>query len=201
MDYQRVLRDMMLAGGFNQADLGKRLGVTQPTVSRWLAGTQRPEIDQHQRIADQAVKLGLDGIETMDVEEPADSDAEAPTVPVKGYVRAGSVAQYLPLADDELDRVPAPPGSTDKTIALEIRGTSLGELFDRWLVFYDEVRSPVTSDLIGKTCVVGLPDGRVLVKKLARAREGRYDLLSNTEPPIPNVVVEWAARVKHMGQR
>ncbi|ACI92681.1 putative phage repressor [Afipia carboxidovorans OM5] len=72
-------------------------------------------------------------------------------------------------------------------------------MFDRWLVYYDDVRSPVTHDLIGRLCVVGLNDDRILVKKIKRAKtEGRFDLLSETEPPIEGVQVEWAARVKQL---
>ncbi len=86
-------------------------------------------------------------------------------------------------------------------MAVEIRGNSLGELFDRWLVFYDDVRRPVTEDLIGKLCVVGLADGRVLIKKIGRSTNGLYDLLSEKEPPIENAVIEWAARVNAMAPR
>lgn len=202
MDYPTVLRDMMKTGRLNQAQLAKRLRVTQPTVSRWVGGTQRPEIDQHQRIAKEAQRLGLDRmIEELEAAGVEDEEQPKPTVPVKGYVSAGAAAHYLPLSNNELDWVDAPKDATEKTIALEIRGDSLGALFDRWLVFYDEVRSPVTSDLIGKTCVVGLADGRILVKKLKRARDDLYDLFSNTEEPIKGVVVEWAAEVRHMGPR
>ena len=128
-------------------------------------------------------------------------DPENTTVPVKGYVAAGALAHFLPLDETEFDRVEAPQGATPETVALEIRGESLGALFDRWLVFFDQVRSPVTPDLIGKLCVVGLADGRVVVKKLKRAGDGLFDLLSNTEEPVRGVAVEWAARVKTMAPR
>lgn len=121
-------------------------------------------------------------------------------IPIKGWVGASSQAQYYP-EETHFDDAPMIRDATKDTIALEIRGTSLGELFDRWVVYFDQVRSPVTPDLIGRTCVVGLPDGRVLVKKLKRAKDGLYDLLSNTEEPIRGVTVDWAARVKHMGPR
>jgi len=153
----------------------------------------------------------LNGSGSADVDEVdgshIESDAimlaggEHATVPVAGYVSAGAQAVFIPLPAGELDRVAAPPNATAQTIALEIRGESLGEMFDRWLVFYDEVRSPITPDMIGKVCVVGLPDGRILVKKVKRARDGLYDLLSSNEEPLRNVVIDWAARVTHMGPR
>lgn len=122
-------------------------------------------------------------------------------VPVVGYVGAGAEA-FFDLGQGPFDEVEAPEGATDDTVAVEIRGTSLGELFDRWLIFYDQRREPVTSDLVGKLCVIGLDDQRVLVKKLKRGqRRGKYDLISNTEPPIYDATVVWAARVKQMVPR
>lgn len=123
------------------------------------------------------------------------------TVPLVGYVAAGAVTRFF---DDqgEIDEVDAPDGSTSDTVAVEIRGDSLGSIFDRWLVFYDEVRSPITNDLIGKLCVVGLADGRIMVKKVQRSKtQGYYHLLSNTEEPILDAVIDWAAKVKNMVPR
>jgi hypothetical protein len=142
-------------------------------------------------------------------EEHRPFEAEAPdeaghlsTVKVVGYVGAGAETHYYAVAQGDLDEVPAPEGSIGATVAVEIRGDSLGSLFDRWLVFYDEVRSPVTPDLIGKLCVVGLADDRVLIKKMRQgSREGLYRLLSEREPPIEDVAVEWAAKVKNMVPR
>jgi hypothetical protein len=36
--------------------------------------------------------------------------------------------------------------STDSTVAVEIRGESLGSFFDRWIVFYHDVRRLVRAD-------------------------------------------------------
>jgi len=133
-----------------------------------------------------------------------DSDviqAASEMVPIVGYVGAGAEA-FFEAGQGPFDEVEAPEGATADTVAVEIRGTSLGELFDRWLIFYDERREPVTTELIGKLCVVGLDDERVVVKKLKRGqRKGKYDLHSNTEPPIYDATVLWAARVKQMVPR
>ncbi len=132
-------------------------------------------------------------------DEEADSRGRG-AVPLVGYVGAGATAHFVPAG--ELGEVDAPDGSTGSTVAVEIRGDSLGPLFDRWLVFYDDVRRPVTTDLVGRLCVVGLEDGRVLIKKLKRSKSrGLYHLLSQTEDPILDVAVEWAARVKQMVPR
>jgi phage repressor protein C with HTH and peptisase S24 domain len=121
-------------------------------------------------------------------------------VPLVGYVGAGATANFLPAGD--LGEVEAALGSSQMTVAVEIRGDSLGPLFDRWLVFYDDVRRPVTNDLIGHLCIVGIEDGRVLIKKLKRSKSrGLFHLLSQTEDPILDVKVDWAAKVKEMRPR
>lgn len=130
-------------------------------------------------------------------------DNPQPSVRLVGYVGAGAEAHYYAVAQGDLDNVDAPEGSTADTVAVEIRGESLGPLFDHWLVYYDEVRRPVSSDLIGALCVVGLADDRILIKKLRPGtKKGRYRLTSTPpEPPIENADVQWAAKVKRMAPR
>lgn|GEM_PF-531289 len=134
---------------------------------------------------------------------PAEQRASGPRkVRVVGYVGAGSVAHYYALADDDYEEVDAPDGATEQTVAVEIRGKSFGPLLDSWLVYYDDVRSPVTEDLFNQVCVVGLNDDRILIKKIRRERDGSYTLLSNSnEPPIKNAEIEWAALVTDMKPR
>lgn len=127
---------------------------------------------------------------------------QARGVRVIGYVGAGAAAHRYDLEASDLDEVPPPLGSGDKTVAVEIRGDSLGANFDRWLAFYDDVRSPVTQDLIGRLCVVGLDDDRVLIKKILAGRlPGTFDLISERGEPIRAVRIKWAARVKNMTPR
>lgn len=122
--------------------------------------------------------------------------------PLVGHVGAGAQAVLFSEGQGPFGEVPAPPNATEKTVAVEIRGTSLGELFDTWLVFYDEVRDPPGGKQVGKLCVCGLADGRILVKKLQRGHlPGFWNLISNTEPPIYDVIVEWAAVVTSMTPR
>ncbi|CAN7306025.1 XRE family transcriptional regulator [Phenylobacterium sp. LjRoot164] len=133
---------------------------------------------------------------------PATDDRIRRTVPVVGFVGAGSAAHFYGTGDGELDRVEAPDYATENTVAAEIRGESLGPLLERWLVFWDEVRTPVTPDLLGELCVVGLPDDRILVKQLrATSTPNHFHLISNNEAPMFDVEVLWAAKVKGMQPR
>lgn len=184
----RTLRRQLESGRQSgvRSDTLEKLAKGLETTTQWLLREEGPE--------NVAEPVHLDSEQVL-----ADSDPTM-TVPVAGFVSAGAQVVLLPLAAGELDRVPAPAGSTDSTQCLEIRGDSLGELFDRWLVFYNDVRSPVTPDLIGKLCVAGLADDRVVVKKIKRV-DGHYALFSNTEPPILGVTIMWAAKVIDMRPR
>lgn len=124
------------------------------------------------------------------------------SVPLVGHVGAGAAAVLFSDGQGPFDEVDAPDNANDSTVAVEVRGESLGALFDRWLVYYDDVRDPPGGDQIGQLCVCGLADGRILVKKLKRGQvDGTFTLISNVEPPIYDVYVDWAARVKAMQPR
>jgi hypothetical protein len=184
-----------MAGKFSQAELARQLSerlgrsIDRAAVNKMVKGTRELSADELLAISD------ITGA-------PIPQKPPQPLVRVVGYVGAGSEAHYYADGQGSTDFIAAPEGFGEHTAAVEIRGDSLGPLFDRWLVFYDDVRSPVTPDLIGELCVVGLPDGRILIKKLKKSRaRGLYHLLSQTEDPILDVTVEWAAKVKHLVPR
>jgi len=171
-----------------QTGLAQALGITQPQISRILAYERKIKLSEIPKIA-----------AYLESQPP---DRAHLTVPVVGEVGAGDAAHFYAKAQGPFGDAPAPEGATDDTVALEVRGESLGSFFDDWLVYYDEVRRPVTPDLHGRLCVVGLDDDRVLIKKIkASPDKRRFHLLSLTEDPILDVVVVWAARVKHMAPK
>jgi transcriptional regulator with XRE-family HTH domain len=125
-------------------------------------------------------------------------------IPVVGYVAAGAQATFFGDGQGALGEAPVVEGATEKTVAVEVRGDSLGSFFDNALVYYDDVRSEVSADMVNKLCIVGLPDGRVLVKRLERSksrRRGLWNLFGQFGDPIYDVPIEWAARVKNMVPR
>jgi transcriptional regulator with XRE-family HTH domain len=196
-DYSRManetLRAARKAKKLTLEALAADIGISVSQLSRIERGEREARFAEVQKIAE---RLGLG------VADLVDGADEGDTVPVVGYVGAGAEMSFFAEGQGEIDRVKAPEGSTKKTVATIIRGTSLGELFDRWLVYYDQIRTPPTSDMIGTLCVVGLADGRTLVKKLQRGQmEDTYTLISNTEPPIYDAEVDWAARVNQMSPR
>lgn len=207
VDVPAILRKMLEIVPGKQAGLAERLSwkgrngrkIDQPQISRWLKG-QQPERKSYDRIVEVATELGV--LTDMRSEDVAASlpDDRARTVKLKGYVGASGEAFFYRLASDDLEEVKAPEYATDQTVAVEVRGKSLGALLEGWLVFYDDVRSPVTEDLIGALCVVGLADDRIVVKRIERDDRGRWRLVSNTpgEDAIENAQIEWAAEAKGM---
>lgn len=187
MDYQWI-EDGLKKPGKTKKGLAAALGRFPSAISDLLNHRRRLRADEIEKVA-----------AYLEVPVPVGGPKLAPLV---GYVGAGAEAHLFEAGQGPFDEVEAPDGSTDKTVAVEIRGESLGSFFDRWLVFYDDVRDPPSGDMIGKLCVCGLPDGRVLIKKLTRSREkGLFVLHSQFEPPIYDVGVDWAARVKSMAPR
>ncbi|WP_398469602.1 phage repressor protein [Tardiphaga sp.] len=174
--------------GVNAATLAQLAPVLKTTMV-WLAegiGPEEPDLD----------------LRSEDVAASLDKPNSTRTVRIKGYVGAGSEAHFYKLADESFEVVEPPAGSSDQTIAVQIKGKSWGPRMDGWLVFYDDVRSPVTEDLYGQPCVVGLADDRILLKTIKRERDGSFTLQSNSdEPDIKNAEVEWAAKVIGMRPR
>ena len=180
------------------------LGVKEPTYGQHENGTRgykRDSADQYARKFHVSLEWLLTGKGSRERRPLRADPGETRYVNLVGYVGAGAETHFF-ANEEPLDEVPAPTGSTDSTVAVEIRGDSLGSFFDRWLVFYDDVRRPVDTSLINKLCVVGLDDGRILIKKVQRSKaRGLFHLLSQTEDPILDVAIEWAAKVKNMVPR
>lgn len=199
-DIPELLKKMMEVIPGKQAGLAKRLGgkISQSVISRWLDGVE-PKGKNYERIIGVAHETGIIGdIRSEDVAASLDKPPRH-MVKVKGYVGAGSQAHYYAVDPGDLGEIEGDDKTTDQTLALVIIGKSLGKFFDHWYVFYDDVRSPITEDLIGELCVVGLADDRVLIKKIRRNGTA-FDLISNaeSEAPIKNVKIEWAAKVKNI---
>ena len=179
-----------------RSGLAKALGRSPSAVTDLLNGTRRLRAEE---IAIAAEYLGVEPPRLV-----GGGRASHPMgrVPLVGYVGAGAIAHFYADGQGSFDEVPAPDAASPSTVAVQIRGHSLGALFDNWLVFYDDVRDSPDEMLIGRMCVCGLSDGRVLVKALKRGQvPGLWTLLSNTEPPIYDVALDWAALVREMRPR
>jgi|SRR3569832_14057 len=182
-----ILEKIQQQTGWNQSELAKRLKVTQPTVSRWYKGS-KPDLEQRDGILVLAKKLGI---------VPDARDFGDTMVPIVGFVGAGGTIVYSegqgPFGEAQMP----PKNGTETTVAVVVRGDSMaGQLEDGWLVYYDNRRSAPTEELVGRLCVVGLTDGRILIKKLLPGRQnGKYDLYSTNAAPMLDQQIDWAAKV------
>jgi transcriptional regulator with XRE-family HTH domain len=148
--------------GLTKTAFAARIGVSQPTVTRWELNQDVPEERHLQRLA---TTIGISVSELRygrtGLSEPA---------PVVGYV--GPEAVVVPLqperAEAELEQVTTLPGLHDPDIlALRVRGNEVHPVLrDGWLVFYRRPQGGVPDDCIGQACVVRLADGRLLLREV-----------------------------------
>lgn len=191
------IRLMRKRSGLKQEQLATSLGVSQSTISKWEKNVQEPEREALIRMSNY---FGKD-LHTMLIELGLDGDAPptAAMVPVIGYVGAGSEAHFYAEAQGPFDEVSMPTWGNPLTVAVELRGNSLGPILNGWIAYFDRRQDPPTDELLGQLCVVELVNGQVLVKVLQRGRlPGRFDLHSQTEGPMLDQEVVWAARVTGM---
>ena len=184
--FESPLRSARKAKKLSMRVLGELAGTTAQQIERLEKGQRKLTKEWAEKLAPH-----------LDM-EASDLLFQRETVPLVGYVSAGSSIAFL-WDEGQLsyESVPAPKNVGTQTYAVEIRGDSLGPSFDGWLAYYDDYRDAVTPDLVGKLCIVGLTDGRVVIKTLRRGeRPGRYDLFGNNDSrPIYDAEVKWAAPV------
>ncbi|RAI33737.1 hypothetical protein CH340_11355 [Rhodoplanes serenus] len=198
---QRLSQARQRAGFESATDAARRFHWNENTYRSHENGARDVSRKAAERYG-KAFKVSSGWILYGEGEGIAPESGKVASVPLVGYVGAGAEAHLFGEAQGPFDEVDAPDDATEETVAVEIRGESLGSFFDQWLVFYDDVKSPMHQSLVGKLCVVGLVDGRILIKKVKRGeRRGLYTLLSQFEPPIYDVQIEWAAKVKTMRPR
>lgn len=204
MDIPSVLKAIARAAKVKQTGLGDLIGVSQPQISRYMKGS-KPGKDAYDKIMDAARRYGVlsDDLGSEDVAAGLSRGRDpARRLRVKGSVGAGGQALLYSEGQGDHGSIPAADNDPPGAVAALIVGTSLGLFFDGWYAIYDNVRDPLTDDLIGKLCIVGLEDGRVLIKKVVRNGR-RLDLLSNKEdePAIEDARIAWAAKVTDVRQK
>ena len=190
------IRAGLVRTGKTRSGLARALGRSPSAVTDLLNGHRRLRADEIAIVAEYL------GVEPPRLVGGGRGSAAAPKAPLVGYVGAGAIAHFYADGQGPFDEVDAPIDARPATVAVQIRGHSLGALFDNWLVFYDDIRDPPDDSLVGRMCVCGLSDGRVLIKALKRSpNPGLWHLLSNTETPIYDVGLQWAAPVREMRPR
>lgn len=180
-NFPNGLKAAMQAKDIGPTELARLSGTSKQNIDRWAAGKYQLRRHHAEMLAPH-----------LDVDPKSlifhDTSRRTTPVPVIGYVAAGD---RLTPTGAELGFVEPPSWATGKTVAVEIRGDSLGPFLDGWLAFYDEVRRPLTDDLAGQLCVIGLADDRVVIKRPKRTRKA-WLLLSQNGDPITDRRRWWA---------
>jgi repressor LexA len=188
MDVNATLRGIMQARGWNQDELSDRLGTTQATVSRWLAGAE-PKGRNMERIRELALESGV-------IERARVASNRAPLM---GRVGAGAEidVEFEQAPADGYDTVELPFAFPDPIVAFEVEGDSMLPAYEPGEVIVclrDQVRS--TDHYIGQRVVVRTSTGERYIKRLARGRSrGTYDLESWNARTIEDVRVEWVGEI------
>jgi hypothetical protein len=160
--------------------LAKLLGIAPSKVSKMRYGLRAPQA-RELRI----IEAYFGEPAPIDVGEAMTASLVPMRVRVIGNLIGGS---RVVLLDGRLDEIVVPEPVPLATMAIEIRGEALGGLFDRWLLIYDDIRVPPSTDLRGSLCVIGLKDETV-VKKLQNIA------MLDGKPIL------WAAPVKQLVQK
>jgi transcriptional regulator with XRE-family HTH domain len=130
--------------------------------------------------------------------EPGAGSGSQNWAPVIGRVGAdpeGVVLFATGQGSGEL--VPIPPGGTDRAAALLVVGHSMPGLADNGgLIYFEDQRTPPTTDMLGHVVVVETDTDEVLVKRLLRgSKAGLYDLESIAGPTRRDAKLRWAAHI------
>lgn len=178
-------------GYTSAAEAARALGVPYGTYSgheSGLRGIKRKDVKRYAEF----FRVPVAWLETG---EGSPAALSVPIVGVAGASADGAISYEFDAG--ELGEAPMMPGASPRSVAVEVSGDSLrGIAEDGWLVYYDERREPLTEDLFGLLCVVGLEDGRTLIKTPYAGRApGLFDLESTNAPTLRDVAVSWAARV------
>jgi hypothetical protein len=83
----------------------------------------------------------------------------------RGLSRAGAQVHFYAVAPEDLEEIELPLFAMESMVAIEIRGSALAAGFNRWIL-YENTDQPATEEILGKLCVLGLHDGRIVVRHL-----------------------------------
>lgn len=186
MSHGPEIKASRLRHGWSQENLAKMVGTKQQTIDR----IEKGKILHSRWMPALLQVLGL---------EPEDEHHSANhQVPVVGYVGAGEIIYGIDdhAKGEGMGQIDVPSGIMSMgMVALIVRGDSMLPVYRNGdVVFYDRQFRGNLDNLIGKTCVVRLMDGRTLLKDIHKAGHLMYTLVSHNAYPITEPI-DWASPV------
>lgn len=190
--FAKWLDEGLRVPGKSNTKLAAILSIDQSRVSEMRNDKRDPQAEELKPISEYLGKPLPPGFVPKDTKQTH----------VVGYVGAGAETHYYSDADSPGETVPTPVGASAQTVAVEIRGTSLGLFFDRWLVYYEDEKRGPSPDMYRRLCIVWLENDKVLIKRvLPGTKKGFYHLQSLTEGIIEDQVIRAWAEVTAMTPR
>jgi transcriptional regulator with XRE-family HTH domain len=160
-----AFEDMLKARGATKTDLGRALGIDQPTVTRLLRGErllqvgELPDLCNFFQIPPEAA-LELFGVvwTAQGITSLGSKRQEAESVPVVGWVDGAFQVHEEGLRGDKLVHYPLPDRQGIRALRYQTRGSAFAA-FDGWVVFFRAIETTggrVNPEVIGKYCVVAV---------------------------------------------
>ncbi|MGN8023018.1 LexA family transcriptional regulator [Phyllobacterium sp. 22229] len=181
------LRRILSANNWTQIELSERLGVSQPTVSRWFSGSEPTGArrDQINELYEQAAGASHDIV-------PGQS-----MIKLVGYLGAGAVVEpdYEQIPPEGLDQIEVPFPLPAEMIAFKVRGDSMLPVYKEGavIIVYKDQKKPLES-FYGEEAAVLTNDGRRFIKTIMRGPVG-VSLFSWNASPIEDVHLEWIGEI------
>ena len=180
-------RAAMKKGGWSMKALSLEAGMGETFVRDILDRGAVPKIDSLKSVAN----ILNTTVGYLIGEEPG-------VTSVVGRVGADTSGEIVyGTGDGGFGDVIIPPGAGPESVAVEVHGYSMGTFVDGDLIFYSDQKLAPSDEMLGDMVVVGLSDGRALLKRLTRgSRPGLYDLESLNGPTMRDQEVIWAADIE-----
>lgn len=128
MEISAIIQQLVAAFGSKQDELAKALGVTQPTVSRWIKGSD-PKGRTRDRILDLARRHGLVPDPSAAQSRKSAGAAKFASVPVVSWVSAGQLADTGGDTHiQEAQRIAVSGLGDGDFFAVRVQGTSMDRI-------------------------------------------------------------------------
>ena len=113
-------------------------------------------------------------------------------ITIIGKVVEGSLVVLNFIDSDKDSLVVAPPYATKSTKALKLSSGVLGNQLKNWIVFYDDLERAEDLEILNQLCVVKIPSGETVVRRVERSEGGQYALTLQGESTILSDHLDWA---------
>lgn len=182
-----------------QQEFARHLKVTQPTVHRWEKGFYDPDEDALARLAE------MTGLTPAYFRYGDQIQGQDPRLAaIVGYVGASAeITPAEPGLQNGAAAIAAPLGDPLSIMAVVVHGDGLYPAYhDGDVIFYSRAQEDEAANYLGRECVVKLPDGPTLLKRVMRGSErDSYLLLSYNAAPMDNMRLQWASPVRWIKRR